>query len=296
MSKTKLCCIILSYNSSEEAIALYNQIKSFSLNCLQVITIDNNSLENEKLRLIEKLPADNLILNSSNYGYASGNEIGIKRAIKKDIPYVLFLNPDIRLTEKTIPSLLHTIAKDQRIAGVGPRICYRDDPTKIYSDGGCILRTGGFQTFHKNYNRYIHEIESPNKISEVDYINGSVFLVRTSVFKEIGLMKQDFFMYFEETEWCMRASKKNYKFVVNRDAVAYHTSSIKGSTYHYYMTRNRLLLSKKEGIHYYKTLKVVGKPIAIDFFNSLKRGKRPSSKALVKAKGFFAGIFGSLKG
>ncbi|WNH09628.1 glycosyltransferase family 2 protein [Thalassobellus suaedae] len=74
-------------------------------------------------------------------------------------------------------------------------------------------------------------------------------------------MREDFFLYFEETEWCLRAKKQGFEVVVNPNAISYHKSSEKTKKYHYYMTRNRLLLAKTEPEYYSQTLKALVKPI-----------------------------------
>jgi GT2 family glycosyltransferase len=133
--------------------------------------------------------------------------------------------------------------QDSSIGAIGPRICYQDDPNTIYSDGGFIFPEKGFLVVHKNHNRNLH-YTSEKKTSEVDYVNGSAILIRLKTLRDIGKFREDFFLYYEEAEWCLRAKKHGWHIVNNSDAVVYHKSSNKGFRYHYFMARNRIFLAK----------------------------------------------------
>ena len=288
-----VCCIILNYNSSKEVIELYNQLNEFN-NGVSIIIVDNNSEQEEKELLLKSIDSNFLIFNKFNIGYAGGNNIGIKKAIKEDAKYVWILNPDIQITKNTLPILLKTIESNINIAAIGPRICYRNMPSKIYSDGGIILQEKGFFTTHKNYNKESSSVHSLTKENEVDYVNGSAMLISVDAYRKIGFLKEGFFLYFEETEWCLRALKFKYKLVVNTEAIAYHISSKKGELYHFYMTRNRIWLAKSQNKYVFITLKEVTKTVVLQLLRELKKGKI-SQNTKSRIKGLIAGVFGNVK-
>ena len=289
----KIIAIILNYNSSEDSIELYNEIKELYKN-IALLVVDNNSHLRDKKNLIKHIEASDLIFNKKNRGYAGGNNVGIKKAIKENFEYVWILNPDIRIDKNTLTGLVETLESDLTIAAVGPRICFRNDKTKIYSDGGIIYKERGFYTTHLNSNKNISDLKDQNVIQSADYINGSVMLVRTSVLKKIGLMLEDFFLYFEETEWCLRAAKNKLKLLVNTNAKAYHTSSTKGKLYTYYMTRNRILLAKHQKEYYKETVDIVWKKVVKQLKSDVKK-RKVSAITFNLLKGFLAGYFGKLK-
>ena len=275
--------VILNYNSSEDTLALYNKLSDY-----QILVIDNCSTTKEVKLLEDNILHSQLIINSKNLGYAGGNNQGIKYAIRKKIPYVLILNPDISIRPCDIDALLLKIAKNNNIAAVGPRICYRNQPNKIYSDGGIVLKDKGFFTSHINYNRRLTEkldnTESPS------YVNGSVFLARTSVFQQIGLFDEKFFLYFEETDWCLRAKKANYDILVIPSITAFHKESKKNEKYNFYMIRNRLLLASKFRHYHYRTISVVLNLIWNQIKSDLLKRNKLSSNTKAKIKGFCYGI------
>lgn len=291
----RLAIIILNYNSAEDSICLYKLIEQFGLKSTTVCVIDNNSSKADRDILQKNIPSANLRLLSKNKGYAAGNNVGIQEAIALNIPYILLLNPDIRLDANCINILLHTIKAAKNTAVVGPRICFRENPNLVYSDGGMVDKQKGFYTYHRNDKKELSSGEKDFTIQKVDYVNGSVFMAKTAVFQEIGYMREGFFLYFEETEWCLRAASKGYSSVVNTEAVAYHESSKKGERYHYFMTRNRLWLAKTEPQYYKATLAAVWQPLKKQLIKCIKQRTWPNIILRAKCRGLIAGVFGRIK-
>lgn len=286
---SKIYIVILNYNSATETVSLFQELKKQSFTDFTVIVVDNDSKTEDRAILKKFIPKSNLHLLVKNKGYAAGNKIGVLKALADEVPYVLFLNPDIRLEDTCIEILVSTIKQNDNLAAVGPRICYRNKPHIVYSDGGLIDKEKGMYTHHLHYNQFTENLNISSNLHFVDYVNGSVFLVRTSVFKEIGYMREDFFLYFEETEWCIRASDNGYGLATNVEAIAYHLTSTKGTIYHYYMTRNRLLLAKLYPQYYQHTKAIVWKPLFKKLKKCLKTFSMPNHQFRAQLKGYFVG-------
>ena len=156
-TEKKIKIIILNYNSANETVELYQQLLSFSHSFIDVLIIDNLSNKDDLKILTSKVPHNQLLLNNKNLGYAGGNNIGINLSIQDNYDYTLILNPDIRLTNETIPTLLASYTTYPNAAAFVPRICYRNEPQKIYSDGGLINRKEGYLTNHLNFQKNIGE-------------------------------------------------------------------------------------------------------------------------------------------
>ncbi|WNH09627.1 glycosyltransferase [Thalassobellus suaedae] len=176
MVKYELCICILNYKSSEETISLYSSLKNYGIKTFKLLVIDNFSNNEEVIKLQAIISKDDLRLLPDNKGYAKGNSIAINEAIAQKIPYVLLLNPDIRLTKECILVLMDTIKCKDDFAVVGPRICFRDKPNIIYSDGGFVDKGQGFYTYHLNHNKKVGEVTPKDNEYMVDYVNGSVFI------------------------------------------------------------------------------------------------------------------------
>ncbi len=243
MTQSRASIIILNWNSSADTIQLLGTLRDQTYRSFETIVVDNHSRDNSIEELAPYEGTVTLIRNRKNLGYAGGNNVGIDQAIRRQADYIWILNPDIRPKPEALSLLVDTMDRDTSIAAVGPRICYRDNPDTVYSDGGLVFPEQGYLVVHKNSGKTIHELNEP-RVSLVDYANGSAILLRTRALEEIGTFREDFFLYYEETEWCLRAKRHGRTIATDHGATVYHQPSRKGFRYHFFMARNRILLAK----------------------------------------------------
>jgi GT2 family glycosyltransferase len=86
-------------------------------------------------------------------------------------------------------------------------------------------------------------------VLEVDYVAGACLLIRSELIKKIGLIPEEYFLFFEETEWCLKARRAGQKVVCVCDSLIYHKGSKStekvGGLQEYYMTRNQIIFEKR---------------------------------------------------
>ncbi|CAD5268132.1 MULTISPECIES: glycosyltransferase family 2 protein [unclassified Imperialibacter] len=253
--------IILNYFSGKETLKLYQKIESFQDESLRMLVVDNSAdaAENELLR--SSIPSENLLLASRNLGYAGGNNVGIKELMRrKEIKSIVLLNPDIELNENIFHTLNTSLLKEKSLAAIGPRLCLKGERNKIFSDGGLLHFNRFYYPGHLHAKKNVLEVISHGLNSDIGYVNGSFFMIRVSALEAIGLLKEKFFLYFEETEWCHRAKTLGWQVASDTTVTAYQDISNNGIVYEYYMTRNHFLfhyLYYKKGLprlalHYFK--------------------------------------------
>jgi GT2 family glycosyltransferase len=241
--------IILNWNSFEETIALSKQLIEADYQNLRILVVDNHSTRDNSAIYLQEAASSlgfKLICNNSNLGYAGGNNIGINKALDDQSDFIWILNPDIRVESDTLKKMIETAMSSDKIAGIGSRICFRTDKNLIYSDGGILTPEEGYKVTHL-HNKMRLPIKGELELQKVDYINGSSILLNAKAVHSIGKFREDFFLYFEEAEWCLRAKNAGWIMVTDTRAIVYHSPSSKGPAYHYYMTRNRIWLSKIDG-------------------------------------------------
>ncbi|MCM4154702.1 glycosyltransferase family 2 protein [Gramella sp. AN32] len=288
MKKKRIYAIILNYNSADESIRLFKDLRNLHPNDLGILVIDNSSNPTERTKLEDKIPQKYLIFNSKNRGYAGGNNVGIEHALEKNAEYIWILNPDIRIENTSLLILKETLEKDKTLAAVGPRIIKRENPDTIFSDGELIDTSINFHTIHKNFNKKINS-QSVILDYDIDYIDGSCILFNSQAIKKVGRISEDYFLYFEETDWCTRAKRLGWKLAVNRRALANNLTSEKKETYHYFYTRNKLLFSKKFDLNYESLKKREIKTIVNELRSRLK-GEYLKPYFFSRLKGLIAGI------
>ena len=232
--KIKVKSNFFEYNENNKPIP----IKEYSKEESEYIT-NKKDLTNNTLILIK---------NDTNYGFAEGNNIGIRYALQTlNADYVLLLNNDTIVDKDFLGEMVSLGKIDENIGIVGPKIYYYNDPDIIWCIGGKIgwklargLHVGTNEVDNGQYSR----------TEEFDYVSGSAFLVKREVIDRVGLMDKKFFLYFEESDLALRASKKGYKSVYAPEAKIWHKVSKSGGGLSkpiglYYITRNRWLFMKK---------------------------------------------------
>ncbi|HUV45510.1 MAG TPA: glycosyltransferase family 2 protein [Dehalococcoidia bacterium] len=256
MNYPKVSIIILNWNGLEDTIECLESLKKISYPNYEVIVVDNGSKGNDAQVLEEKFgDYIHLIKNDKNYGYAEGNNIGIRYALSNSQPdYVLLLNNDTVVDPEFLTEMIKVAETNTAIGIVGPKLYYYDNPNQLQSLWGKIdLRKGQVSEIPKMVAEKFKSVELDkgqyNQIREVDSIKGCCFLIKKRTLEDIGLLDKSYFSFWEETDYCLRATKKNYKTVYVPNAKAWHKGAqsekkVPGLS-RYYMTRNRFKFMKK---------------------------------------------------
>ena len=248
MNYPKVSIIILNWNGLEDTIECLESLKKITYPNYEVIIVDNGS-EGNDVEVLRQRFGDyiHLIENDKNYGFAEGNNIGMRYAFQNLNPeYLLLLNNDTVVSPHFLTELVEVAKNDGDIGIVGPKICYYHEPQTINSAGGVLLRRIG-QPFAIG----LHQTDSSRYdiLKEVDFIAGCALLIGTEVINRIGLLDPDYFAYAEDLDWCVRAKKAGYRIMFVPRAKIWHKGSstlgLMSPAYMYLSARNRILFVKK---------------------------------------------------
>lgn len=183
-----------------------------------------------------------------NSGYAAGNNAGARRAIQlHDVDYVWVLNPDTAPARSALAALVVAADEHPDAALVGSRLVDRADRT-LYN--GAVIEPETGQTRHLDNGRPLRALPETRPF-DTDYVNGASMLIRTCLIPMIGLIPEDYFLYFEETDYALRCRSKGFRVMVAPQSVVRHDRRSWGelptSAYIYYMVRNREIFSARWG-------------------------------------------------
>ena len=191
-----------------------------------------------------------LIKNEKNYGFAEGNNIGMRFALNKCSPdYILLLNNDTVVDALFLQHLTEQMEQNETIGFCCPKIYYYNYEGRrdiINFAGGRIDMFRGISS-HIGVNT--PDIGQYNNNKEVDWAEGSCLLVRIKTIENIGLLDSKYFAYWEELDWCLQGKKYGWQSWYIPEAKIWHkiarsTKKMSGLS-HYYMTRNRILFMRK---------------------------------------------------
>lgn len=259
----KVSIIILNWKGWQDTLECLDSIKKIKHSNYETLIIDNGSGD-ESVAQINKYLADNnlsglksnfkLFAFERNFGFAGGNNKGIEQAIKNGADYVLLLNNDTTVDPFFLDALIQTAETDKNIGIVGSKIYFYFDPKRIWFAGGKInwLKNKGTHLDLNKKDLENNKSDEMQKFFSVDYITGCSMLIKKEVVEKIGGLDEDYFLYYEDADYCLRAKKEGWRSVLAPDSVIWHkiSQSTKefSPSYLYYHARNGLLMAKRMNI------------------------------------------------
>lgn len=249
-NECKLSIITINYNGLKDTCEL---IESIPFNKeMEVIVVDNASILDEASIISEKYPHVKVIRSPHNLGFAGGNNIGIKEAKGK---FILLINNDTYFKEFNIESLIQRLESSDRIGIVCPKLRFAWGKNPIQYAGYTPLspitvrnQAIGFGEEDKGQYETAHS---------TPYAHGAAMLIKREAIDTVGLMPECFFLYYEELDWSMMFTRARYEIWYDPACTVFHkesqTTGQNSPLRTYYITRNRLLLVKRnyKGINKY---------------------------------------------
>lgn len=259
ISNPKISIIILNWNGWQDTLECLESLAKITYPNYKIIVVDNGSIDEslKKLKVkSEKLKAEGkdlkIIENKENLGFAGGNNVGIKQAIKNGADYVLLLNNDTIVDPFFLDKLVKAGEKDRNIGIVGSKIFFYSDPNRVWFAGGKInwLKTKGSHLgLNEKENTDKQDSGQAAKILPMDYITGCAMLIKKETIEKIGGLSEDYFLYYEDADYCLRAQKAGWQCVLAPKSRIWHKISRSAKefspSYLYYHARNGLMLAKR---------------------------------------------------
>ena len=238
----KLSIITVNYNGLKDTCALIDSI-TFN-DDMEVIVVDNGSTEDEAALISQLYPPVKTIRGDKNLGFAGGNNLGIKAAKGK---YLLLINNDTIFKVFNLRPLIDRLKSLPTIGIVCPKI--------RFSWGNNPIQFAGYTplskiTVRNNAIGYGKEDKGQFDVPHsTPYAHGAAMLIKREAIEEVGLMPECYFLYYEELDWSMMFVRAGYEIWYEPASTIYHKESQStgqdSPLRTYYVTRNRLLLVKR---------------------------------------------------
>lgn len=210
--------IVLNYNNPVATIRCLNSLKLLleGETRFETILVDNGSTDNSVGQISLNYPGLTIVESKKNLGFASGNNLGIKRALKKDFSHLLLLNNDTQIIDG---AMLDKLVEDGHDL-VSPSI-------KFSKDGSDYVDFGGMVDWVKGRNTHLeYRVGAvPKHTSPAEYLSGTCLMIKIEVFGRIGLLDEGYFLYYEDVDFCLRAHKAGFSLAVCPETEIYHQLS-----------------------------------------------------------------------
>jgi len=238
--------ITVNYNQPEATIALLKSIGTlYPQFSLEVILVDNGSTDNHELTFLKHYKDIVFIRSEKNLGFAGGNNLGIQAA-KGELLFLV--NNDTEFRPGLLEMLSGAMIANPEIGIISPKILYFDEPD--------VLQYVGFTTmnYYTCRNNCIGQFEKDkgqydNLLQETGFAHGAAMMISRKALVAAGPMAENFFLYYEEMDWCERIKKAGFKVFVNTGTSIFHKESLSvgknSALKEYFMNRNRILFIRR---------------------------------------------------
>lgn len=248
-SHPRVAVIILTWNQRDLTLDCLRSLSAsdYPQEFHQIIVVDNGSQDGTAAAIRAAYPSVVVLENAENLGFAAGNNVGLRFALQGDAQYLMLLNNDTVVDTDMLSRLVQVIEQDSTIVIVGPKMLYYDQPARIWCAGNRIdWQLGGSIRLQAEE----EESAAEEPLRDVDFITACAILLRRSAVERVGLLDPRFFIYYEETDWCVRIARATGQRVVYvPTAKIWHKVSaamgVSSPPTDYYMTRNVLLFLTK---------------------------------------------------
>lgn len=240
ITNLKVSIIIVNWNGYIDTLECLKSLENIEYPNYEVVIVDNGSTDNSVLEIKKHYPKHLLIETNENLGFAGGNNVGIRYALDHGTDQILLLNNDTVVDKYFLKKLVDHSISNQNIGIVGPLIYYFKEKKKLWWQGGNF-------DFWFNFCDYSFD-KVPEKPYQSSFISGCALLIKKDVIEKIGLLNEDYFLYYEDADWCFRAKKEGYNCTIIPSSIIWHkVSSSSGSSLkpqnQYYFIRNKMLFA-----------------------------------------------------
>lgn len=285
MNLPRVYIVLLNWNGWKDTIACLESLSGLDYANARWVVCDNGSSDESAARLhdwamegvaagrlsLAELDRDaalsggdsgrdarlTLIQTGANLGFAGGCNVGIAYALaRRDADYVWLLNNDTVVDAQALTALVKRAKESDAPGIVGSTLCYLDAPDRVQSLGGGTFSPLRAMTRHiadGQTRRDLSEAEARQVEATMDYVVGASMLVSRRFLERVGLMQDDYFLYFEEIDWAERARRIDPSLTLGfaSRSVVYHKVGASAGTHSRsllslrYLTANRLRFVKR---------------------------------------------------
>lgn len=237
--------ISVSYENPMNVLECLDSVKRNAYEGLRVIVVDNGKAGASAV--VRDAYPDVEVMRLRNEGLASAVNTALHAALLGGAEYVILLNDDVVIARDFIAEAIGAAAADPRAATVTGPVYYYDDPERLWYAGGEILWWLG-KTFHRG--RRVEWGPAFREPRHVAYGTGAATVYRADALRAVGDWDDRYFLIFEDTDWCVRASRKGWHHLYTPGPKAWHKVSAsfggeKAAPYLYFLFRNNVRFMRK---------------------------------------------------
>lgn len=237
--------ITICYNGLKDTCELIESLQTHVRSVsYEIFVVDNASRENEAAIIKERYPDVITIRSDENLGFSGGNNLGIKAATGK---YIFLINNDTYINSDGFGYLIDRMESNPKIGAVSPKICFAQPPYNVQFAGFTALSPITMRNETIGYN--CPDDGTYDTPYRIPYLHGAAMMIKREVIWKVGLMPEEYFLYYEEIDWSTQMTRAGYELWYKPCFIVYHKESQSTGSLStlrtYYLTRNRLLYARR---------------------------------------------------
>jgi len=246
MASPRVAVIVLNWNGRDDTLRCLASLRTVDYPDLDVVVVDNGSRDDSVAAIAKGFPEFDLVRLARNCGYAEGNNVGIRHALRRQPEFVFVLNNDTEVDPTCVRKLVETAARLPEAGAFGPKTYRLGTRSVLYSVGldfnwltGHVSYVGWGELDNRRHDRE----------REFDVINGHALFLRATTIDKVGLFDPEFFAYNEETDYCLRIARAGFRLLYVPSAIVFHKgeSTTIGLLRQYLICRNHVLCMRRNG-------------------------------------------------
>lgn len=216
MKHPLISVVIINYNGKKWLKKCLNSLTKQTYKNFEIIFVDNASKDKSVSYVRANFPKIKIIINKKNYGFAKGNNIGVKKAKGE---YIVLLNNDTYVEKDYLENFIKAFDEIPHLAVAQSKIVLMDNPKRIDACGS--FWTNSTFLYHYGFGKDA-ALAKYNNAYPIFTVKGASMIIKKSIIDTIGLFDDDFWCYYEETDFCHRAWIAGYECWYYPGALAYH--------------------------------------------------------------------------
>lgn len=229
--------IILNYNGKDKLNACISSLLLSDYRNLEIVVVDNGSTDSSFDDARYEFSKVHFIKSPKNLGFSKGNNLGIRWALEKFADFIFVLNNDTLVEKATISTLVGAMRNMPSVGILSPLI-FKGNRRDIWFAGGKIdwirMRTE-------------HVLSEKRSVPyPTEYVSGCAMFIRKDVFGKIGLFDERFFLYYEDADLSIRASREGFGLYVDPSTRIFHLeqSNMENRSKTYWLVLSALIFFK----------------------------------------------------
>jgi GT2 family glycosyltransferase len=239
--------VILNWNGWRDTMNAVSSTHALTWPRLRVYVVDNGSTDGSEEKLRAWAPELTIIQSGNNLGWSGGNNVGIRAALSDGCAHVLLLNNDATIRPNALTLIADVAEAHPDTASIGALIVSAHDPGLVEFAGTHVDARSSMP--QHSYGK-LSELNLASDPVPVVAVKGCAMLLTATGLSRVGLLTEDYFLNYDEMDWCYRATALGLDhFLVSR-AVVEHKGGVsfggcEGPLYRYFITRNQLVFARR---------------------------------------------------